>query len=283
MTFRCRPADGNFGLIVEEFEPDLSDQQLRALLLSLFKHRFLVLKTQGLDNDQYVAFAKRIAEPIKLSSDACYPEIASITNQNEDTSQSKRGAAHWHTDQSFRKTLSSVTMLYSVKAPKTGGQTQFVNMAAAYAGLTVNQKSMIRSLKVSHRHGVAISARPGDHVPIPPPNWPKTYTVTHPLVREHPVTKQSTLYAITGTAQGIEGYSTTDAKRLLDELCDHTFQSKFLNAYQHCVDDILMWDNPTTMHSASPITQASDDDDTRLLRRISLKGYAPLFPEAPFQ
>ena len=38
-----------------------------------------------------------------------------------------------------------------------------------------------------------------------------------------------------------------------------------------------MWDNPTTMHSASPIGQATGPDDTRLIHRISLRGYPPMF------
>ena len=279
---RIEALDGNFGNVVNEIDiPTIHDEKLRELLISLFTNRFLVLKTSGLTKAEYRDFARRIGEPIPLSRDADYPEIAHISNLESSTTKSRLGAAHWHTDQSFKKTVSSITMLYSAQAPTEGGETKFCDMAAAYEALPESTKTEIEDLVVEHRHGISVSAPKGDHKPLPPPGWDPSYTVFHPLVRRHPETGQKTLYAVTGTAQGIQGMPQREGTVLLKSLSAHVLQSQFTTSYRHQVHDIVMWDNPTVMHSATPIDQATGPSDARLLWRISLRGSCPLFRGRP--
>ena len=258
--------------VTEVSLPDLSDTGLAELLLTLYANRFLVVRTQGLTSAQLVSFAKRMGEPIRANAMPDYPEIIPINNIDSDTRVSRTGAAHWHTDQSFTKRRSSITMLYSLQAPQQGGETQYCDMAAAYAALPAQTQWDIEDLVVEHRHGLSIVARPGDHTPVPPKGWDQRDTVYHPLVRRHPVTGQKTLYAITGTSQGIKGMPFSEARELLLMLCEHAFQAQFLAEHKHRVDDLVMWDNPTTMHSASPIAAATGPQDTREIHRPSLTG-----------
>ena len=273
--------DGSFGVEVPDIDlPGIADADLRTVLLHLYDQRFVVLRTQGLTKPQFVEFARRVGDPIRLSGDPDFPEIAHITNVGIDAKARRLGAAHWHTDQSFRNQVSSITMLYSVKAPSQGGETKFCDMAGAYAALPGPTKRRIEDLTVVHRHGVSVAARPGDHVPIPPKGWDQSTTVTHPLVRRHPVTGQKTLYAITGTSQGIVGIEQAEAESLLNELCDHAFQDRFVARHRYRVHDLILWDNPTTMHSATPMAAATGPEDTRLLHRISLRGTPSVFSHA---
>lgn len=275
---RVDALNGNFGNVVSDIDiPTVVDEELRELLTCLYANRFLVLKTSGLSKDEYRNFARRIGDPIPLSRDADFPEIAHISNLETSTTKSRLGAAHWHTDQSFRKTVSSVTMLYSAQAPVTGGETKFCDMAAAYDSLTESKKLEIEDLVVEHRHGISVSAPDGDHKPLPPPGWNPEYTVFHPLVRRHPETGQKTLYAVTGTAQGIRGMPQHEATALLKTLSAHVLKSQYTTSYRHQKHDIVMWDNPTVMHSATPINQATGQHDARLLWRISLRGSPLLF------
>ena len=71
----------------------------------------------------------------------------------------------------------------------------------------------------------------------------------------------------------------TQTLSLLESLCQHAFAPRFLTSHRHREEDILMWDNPTTMHKASPIGQATGTDDSRVIWRISLKGTPSVFPE----
>lgn len=182
---------GNFGIEVRNIDvTTISVADLKRLLLALYEHRFVVLRTGGLTKDEYLAFSKRVGDPIGLSaSRKDYPEIAEMSNIDKDTAKEKRGAAHWHSDQSFRKEVSSITMLYSVQAPRSGGETLLCDMVAAYEALSEAVRDRIDDLVVQHRHGISVSARPGDHTPIPPKGWDQSLACYHPLVRCHPVTR----------------------------------------------------------------------------------------------
>ena len=279
---RIEALDGNFGKVVTDLDiRTVDDDTLRNVLESLYSNRFLVIKTDGLTKAEYCEFAQRIGDPIQLSRDVDYPVIAHISNLETSTKSSRLGAAHWHTDQSFRRTVSSVTMLYSVHAPKHGGETKFCDMVAAYESLPVATKRTIEDLVVEHRHGISVSAPKGDHKPLPPKGWDPTYTAWHPLVRRHPETGQKTLYAVTGTAQGIRDMEQPEATELLSSLSEHVLQDRFVTTYRHRVHDIVMWDNPTVMHSATPIEQATGHTDIRLLWRISLRGSPEVFQHQP--
>ena len=277
--FTTEKLPGKFGIEINEIDvPKISDEELKHLLENLYEHRVVVLKTQGLTKEEYVAFSRRVGDPILLNKKAeDFPEIAAMSNIDSDSKKEKRGAAHWHTDQSFKEAVSSVTMLYSVQVPNQGGETRFCDMAAAYNALPQTVQEQIDDLIVEHRHGISITARPGDHIPIPPKGWDQNTTVYHPLVRHHPITRAKTLYAITGTAQGIKGMEQKKAAKLLRKLCDHTFQDPFITQHKYSVNDLVMWDNPTTMHSATPISSATSPHNTRLIHRISLIGYPDLF------
>ena len=271
MEFKRLP--GSFGCEIIGLVPyEATDAQLRELLTHLYQHRFVVVRTEGITKPEYVAFANRLGDPITLSDDADFPEIANITNIGIDSKGNKRGAAHWHSDQSFRSRRASITMLYAVEAPEEGGDTRFCDLAGAWAALGKPYQESIRNYQIAHRHGISVSARPGDHTPIAPKGWDQGQTVHHPLVMQHPESGIETLYAISGTPQAVEGLSMDEGTSLLNELCEHAFQSTFLNQHHYRKYDIVMWDNPTTMHSASPIGPATCTKDTRLLYRISLTG-----------
>jgi taurine dioxygenase len=279
LNFSIDRLAGRFGVEIKDVDvPKISDEELKRLLENLYAHRVVVLRTQGLTKEEFVAFSRRVGDSILLSRNKeDYPEIARITNIDKDTAKEKRGAAHWHTDQSFKDDVSSVTMLYSVQAPNRGGETLFCDMAAAYETLPETVQDQIGDLIVEHRHGISIAARADDHTPVPPKGWDQNTAVNHPLVRRHPVTSQKTLYAVTGTSQGIKGMEQIEAEKLLKELCDHTFQDRFITQHTHSVHDLVMWDNPTTMHSATPIAAATGPHDTRMIHRISLRGYPSFF------
>ncbi len=278
-TLNIEKLGGRFGVEIKDMDvPKISDEDLKCLLLNLYEHRVVVIRTKGLTQAEFLAFSKRVGDPIRLNFTATqHPEITQMSNIENDSQKEKKGAAHWHTDQSFKKEVSSVTMLYSVQAPQKGGETLFCNMVAAYEALPQKIQDQIEDLIVEHRHGISITARPDDHTPIPPKGWDQSTTVYHPLVRRHPITRQKTLYAITGTAQGIQGMAQKEGIKLLTDLCDHAFQKPFITQHTHSVHDLVMWDNPTTMHSATPIAAATGPHDTRMIHRISLRSTPSIF------
>ena len=179
---------GNFGVEVKGIDlVGCSDDEIRELLYGLYKNRIAVVRSEHLSADDMVVFARRIGDPMLVDHQEPHPEIIRITNEGADSLNDKKGAAHWHTDQSFTNNLASITMLYSVKSPDKGGQTRFCDMVAAYNALPESTRGEIDALQVEHRHGVSIVARPGDHVPIAPKKSDKEKAVVHALDRRHPI------------------------------------------------------------------------------------------------
>lgn len=57
---RSDPAKrGRFGVEVKEIDvPRISDEELKHLLLNLYENRVVVLRTQGLTKEEFVAFSR---------------------------------------------------------------------------------------------------------------------------------------------------------------------------------------------------------------------------------
>ena len=97
-------------------------------------------------------------------------------------------------------------MLFARSLPKTGGDTQFVNMYSAYADLPDDIKLKIADLKAVHvyqnshsmRKLMALSEESQEDVPD---------SVVHPLVRTHPETNRKALYINPIRIEAIEGLS----------------------------------------------------------------------------
>lgn len=275
---KIEPASGAFGARVTDLElADSSDAELRELLMAVYEHRFVAVPSTVLDDDAFVRFGYRVGDPVRFDSTAEHPELFHITNVGIDTADSARGAGHWHTDMSFTPHRPSLTILYSIAAPLVGGETRFCDLAAAYEALPATMQADIDDLTVIHRHGVAVTAGPDEHTPVAPEGWDESTTVRHPLIRRHPITGRKTLFAIKGTCQGIEGMNRDDGIKLLNELCAHAFQAQFVTNHRHRPKDLVIWDNPTTLHRATPIQAATGPDDTRIIRRLSLFGRPPVF------
>lgn len=108
-------------------------------------HHLLVFPDQKLNKAEQIAFSRRFGEfELPVNRDylgADYPELHVVNNIGpsgkpqsfEDIAN--KGNYFWHTDASYMKRPSSTTMLYAVTLPRSGGDTMFANLAAAYRAL----------------------------------------------------------------------------------------------------------------------------------------------------
>lgn len=260
-----------------------SRDTLRELCAALYEHRVLVIRGQRLTRDQYLDFGRRMGTPIPHVLDHMrmrgYPEMMTVGNtESRDLDPKIRnGAALWHTDQSYEAKPANATMLYSLIAPSTGGETQFCDMAGAYDDLPADRRAELANLDMAHKYGYGkrrhgeVSANPiiNDEQDnrVPP--------VYHPLVMTHPVTGRRALYALGHGAYGIKGLPEAKANELIEALKDHVLQERYLYRHPYAVGDVVIWDTLQTMHSATPIDPMTTRIDARLLWRISVRGTPP--------
>ena len=102
-------------------------------------------------------------------------------------------------------------------------------------------------------------------------NDDKIRPVRHRLVRTHPVTGRSSLY-LSAHIGGIVGWPVPEARAFIRDLTEHVDASRIDPCAPWRVNDLVMWDNRTTMHRAR---RYRDLQEVRDLRRTSIKGTGP--------
>ncbi len=276
------PLDAAFGAEIHgvELADDIADRDMRTLVEALHAHRVIVIRDQGLDKDRFLRFGRQWGDPIPHVLDHMrmegYPELMTVGNTEERDRDAKirNGAALWHTDQSYEKVPASATMLYSILAPREGGETQFCDMAGAYDSLDAPTRERIDSLEVAHKYGRG--RRIAGEVEVNPiindDQDRRVPPVHHPLVMRHPVTGRKALYAIGHGAYAVRNMASAEAGALLDSLKAHALREKHIYRHHYRRGDLVIWDTLQTMHAASPIAFATSPENARLLWRISVRG-----------
>ena len=200
-------------------------------------------------------------------------EVNIISSEDRDVLGDGRklvNGASWHTDDSFMREPCSLTMLYGVIVPSRGGDTQFVNMRAAYEALSPEMKARIDGLQVIHtyqssRQTNKVSKRPAAEMKAMP-------EATHPLVRTHPETGRKALYLNANRMEQIVGLGRAESDTLLDTLIAHAIEPRFQYRHVWRQGDIVIWDNRATMHKANA---DYPEGERRLMHRVIVAGTAP--------
>jgi taurine dioxygenase len=200
------------------------------------------------------------------------PEIHYISNQDRfpDGTRYIPGEG-WHTDHSNDSRPPKATVLHAVTLPGQGGDTQFANMAAAYAALPEAMRDRIAGLMAIHvyqsshsgRKLMGLSEANKERVPN---------AVIHPIVRTHPESGRKSIYINPIRIEGIVGLDHKEALPLLDELLEHGTREAFQYRHEWRPGDLVIWDNRCLLHKANG---DYDMDQTRYLYRVMLQGDVP--------
>ena len=254
--------------------PDAATQA--ALRDTLNRSLVLCLRDQKLAPTAFRDAMARFGTPMlrkQLTRTEECAEVNIISSEDRDVlGDGKKivNGATWHTDDSFMREPCSLTMLYGVVVPSTGGDTQFTNMHMAYDELAPEMKKRIDGLQVIHRY--SSSRKTGKVAVRPAAEMAAMPEATHPLVRTHPETGRKSLYLNPNRMEQIVGLERAESDRLLDELIAHSIQPKFQYRHAWRQNDIVIWDNRSTMHKANA---DYPEGERRLMHRVIVAGTAP--------
>ncbi|KAF3934826.1 hypothetical protein ABW19_dt0200728 [Dactylella cylindrospora] len=203
-----------------------------------------------------------------------HPEIHLVHRSVDDTSAQDFLNEHsnsltWHSDVTYEKQPPGTTFLYLLDGPPTGGDTLFANTAEAYNRLSPEFRKRLHGLKAVHSaHEQAASSLARGGVVRREP-----ITSVHPIVREHPVTKQKALYVNPQFTRYIVGYKKEESDFLLKFLYDHiALGQDFQARVKWAPGTVVVWDNRVTFHSA---ILDWFDGHRRHLARITPQAEAP--------
>ncbi|HZB93116.1 MAG TPA: TauD/TfdA family dioxygenase [Stellaceae bacterium] len=170
-----------------------------ALRAALLDGLVLCIRGQALAPYAFLAAMRAFGTPItQVRQAARHPDVPEImilsSEDRDDAGDGKRlvVGAHWHSDDSYKAIPCSLTMLYGVEVPASGGDTQFINMYRAHDDLPGEIRRQIAPLRVIHKYD---SSRKGTRVAALRPDETKDVPdVVHPLVRTPPDTARKALY-----------------------------------------------------------------------------------------
>lgn len=258
MTPTITPVPATLGAVVTDVRlAALSDAEWRTLDAAFLEHALLIFPGQHLDAEQQLAFARRFGEIEVLVENLTTIPISNKDDDGdflpEDSHQMQllKGNEGWHTDSSYVHISARASVLSAHVVPPAGGETEWADARAAYAGLDQDMKDRIEDLNAYHSyfysqakigHQVAVGAGYGFFDGEPP---------LRPLVKVHPDTGQPALY-IGRHAGRIPGLADDAAETLLAELTDFTCQPPRVYRHRWQPGDIAVWDNRCLLHRACP-------------------------------
>ena len=263
-----------------DWSQPLDDATIDALHTAFLNYHLLCLRSDPLSPADFARVARYFGEPqLQLKRSQRHHDVpeVSILESTYKTPSDKpadlrlKRLTGWHTDDSYFAKPAKATMLQALAIPKSGGQTGFCNLCAAYEDLESTVKAQVEGMRAVHSYDT-------DRTPARAPERTEaeaseTPDVVHPLIRTHEESGKKSIYLNENRTDRIVGMEQEASHALLDDLHAHMTQPMYQYHHNWRVGDMLVWDNRCLVHSVNmdfPIGQQ------RLHQRILLKGSTPV-------
>jgi taurine dioxygenase len=176
--------------------------------------------------------------------------------------EADQGFGRFHSDLSYQETPLRFTILSAIEASRRGGETEFVDTAAAYAALDEPLKHRLHGLVARHVRNERGAKGDTPHQAV------------HPVVVRNPSCEIDALYVNRTFTQSIVGVA--DAETLLEQL--FTFNECSPVRYRHVWrnGDVVLWDNFRVLHRRCGFPAG----ERRVLLRTQAKRQRPQAPPA---
>lgn len=253
----------------------LDDATAEALRELYSRYGVLVFRRQALSERELADFCALLGTLERtVRSDwasLAVPEVTVLSNLKDGLGRNIGGLGdgelQWHSDQSYMEKPATGAALYALELPPAGGETFWVDLRAAYAGLPRPLRAKITGKRgiFDYAKRLAGYGRESDQS-ISDEARRLTPPVTHALVRAHPDTGERSLYLDSTTTIGVDYMDIASGMTLLDEVYAAATRDEFVYAHQWQVGDLVVWDNGFTMHRRTPF----DPGDRRLMKRMTM-------------
>ena len=234
---------------------------VRSIDDAMDKYAVVVFRGQPLTEDQQVAFASSFGKldaglkKLNPGAPSRFRHEVTIDISNVRPDGGLHGAADrksisnfanqlWHSDSSFERPAAKYSMLHAVVVPSKGGQTEYVDLRAAYDALPGDLKDEIANLHSVHaamHSRIWLGDKPteAELAKMPPVRWP--------LVRTHAGSGRKVLWVGVHATHIVEK-ALAEGRMLLLELLEHATQREFVYRHEWRVGDLVIWDNRATIH-----------------------------------
>lgn len=270
------PVAGRIGAEIRgvKLSGELEADVIEAIQQALVQYKVIFFRGQvHLDDQSQEAFSHLLGEPV------AHPTVPVRDGTRYllelDGAQGQR-ANSWHTDVTFVDAYPKASILRSVLAPASGGDTVWANTAAAYEELAPELRELADKLWAVHSNEYDYAGSRPDVSVEKLERYRQVFTSTvyeteHPVVRVHPISGEKSLL-LGHFVKRLKGYSLADSAHLFNLLQSHVTRLENTVRWRWQSGDVAIWDNRSTQH------YAVDDYGTqeRIVRRVTLKGEVPV-------
>ena len=163
-----------------------------------------------------------------------------------------RGGHYWHTDVTYTDRPGLVTILYGVECPPEGGNTLFADMRSASDALPQDMKALVDGKTAVHDRAFRYSELYPELAPLTPEQISHVPPVDQPMILVHPATGRKSVYLNKSMIRTIGDLDEQASADLLERLEAFCTQDKFVYSHKWHPGDLVVWDNLSTMHRATP-------------------------------
>jgi taurine dioxygenase/putative 2-oxoglutarate oxygenase len=183
----------------------------------------------------------------------------------------------WHTDGHYLAEPPAGSILHAVEVPPVGGDTLFANMFRAYEQLPEIVKRRIEGRQVVISR---VQSRPYNYPDRTPPTdaeraeW---LDMPQPMVLTHSENGRKAIYAGGNVPWRVVGMDDAESSPLVTFVQEFSVMRRFTYRHRWQSGDIIVWDNRSAMHCATPY----DDRYRRRMHRSTFSQRKPTFAPSP--
>ena len=270
-TVTVTPFDAPLGAEVSGIDiRNITPDQARALNEAFLQHHVIVLRDQQPTDQQLVDFGRCFGEVKKsrfvspLSGHEQIMVISNIRENGKTMGQLPDGEMWFHIDQIYTPQPCRAAALFAVEIPSEGGDTCFANAVKAYEDLHADSKQRLEGLTAEHSFQYGATVVAGKTNDDRPRN-------THPLVRRIPENGNRALAICRLMTDRINELPEPESRALIEVLCDHLEQPKYIYTHKWRKGDILIWDNRCVNHARTDFAET----ERRLMKRVTIADDRP--------
>jgi len=250
---------------------NISPQETRELHEAWLEYHVLAVPGPVISEDQLIGFGScfgAIEKARRQSVLASRPEIMVISNIRENgqtVGSLPDGELTFHYDRIHQKMPNKAGVLHALEIPDAGGETMFASMSRAYETLPADTRKRLEGLTALNTYEYGQTHAEKKKLD------PDAPTAVHPVVRTLPETGRKALFICRLMTDRIMELPEAESRELLDELCGHAEDPRFVYAHKWSVGDTLIWDNRCTIHARADF----DGSQRRLMKRITVAEQLP--------
>ena len=274
MALEVRRIAGALGAEVAgvDLRSELGSEALAAIRAAFVEHLVLFFHDQPLTPAQFMAFARRMGQPIEypfVKGIDGFPEVIEVKKLEHER---HNFGGIWHSDTAYLDAPPMASMLLAREVPPYGGDTLFANQYLAYEGLSEGMKDVLGRLKGVNTSAKAdVSKTREDRIKTDGKADSREYSAEHPVVRTHPESRRKALYVNVAHTACFAGMTEEESAPLLEFLFHHQVRPEFTCRFRWRVGSIALWDNRCAQHN--PVNDYHGH--RRVMHRITLAGDKP--------